>query len=104
MAVILNLDWELYEEGKRCPSYGDYKGLLKSVDSCGSACKGVASMFIYCSRKHCICETSATTEGTCEVKDSNYCTLYKYISGILKIAFIFDVDIYLTAYQFICSV
>ena len=92
MALILNLDWELYAEGKRCPSLGDHKGILNSVDSCGSVCKGVASMFIFgtnalggsgCNSNgcDCFCATGATDQGTCTTVENNWTHLYRFLNS-----------------------
>ena len=85
MAVILNLDWELYAEGKSCQNYGNYKGRLNSVDSCGSICKGVASMFMlthgYGKSMKCWCVRGATGQGTCTTITNHGYDLFRYISG-----------------------
>ena len=93
MALILNLDWELYAKGKRCPSFGDYKGRQNTVDSCGSACKGVASMFIFGTNDlegvgcysgfgcDCYCATGATDQGTCTTVENNWTHLYRFLNS-----------------------
>ena len=64
-------------------------GRLESVEECAEACTGVSSMFIFgtndfgkkrCNRKgcKCYCETSAATDGTCNVKNHRGYRLYRY--------------------------
>ena len=68
-------------------------GMVTSVLHCAVACKSVSSMFAFgtnaygnsrCSKGkcQCLCETSASSDGTCkEVRHTGY-KLYKYSSGV----------------------
>ena len=79
-------------EKEECDGSEISKGKLPSVDDCASQCKGVSSMFAFgtndflknrCNKEgcNCLCETSATEEGTCERVDHNGYRLYKYSKG-----------------------
>ena len=86
------LEFTLVGEKKECSGSEKDVGKLHSVDTCGSMCKGLASMFAFgtndfgtnrcnsdgCS---CLCETSAADQGTCDIVGHNGYRLYKYGSG-----------------------
>ena len=76
-------------EKKECSGSEESMGRFLVVDECASSCKGISSMFAFgtndfgtnrcyddgCS---CLCETSATEEGTCDSVNHNGYILYKY--------------------------
>ena len=77
------------EEKKECSGKEIPKGEQPSIDKCASECEGVASMFAFgtndfgnnrCSGNGCmcLCETSATKEGTCTSVNHKGYRLYKY--------------------------
>ena len=87
--------WSLVGEKKECSGSEDDKGTLESIASCASECKGEASMFAFgtndfgnsrCDSKgcRCLCETSATKQGTCDIINHAGYRLYKYTSGQLS--------------------
>ena len=74
---------------QECGGEEEFIGRLESVEKCAEACTGVASMFIFgtndfgknrCNRKgcKCYCETSAATDGTCNMKNHRGYRLYRY--------------------------
>ena len=74
---------------KECGGSEVSKGKLPSVDDCASQCKGVASMFAFGTNDYltnrcnsngcqCLCETSATEDGTCNSVNHKGYRLYKY--------------------------
>ena len=79
----------MVSEKKECLG-GDYEnGKFHAVDDCAALCNGVSSMFAfgtndfgtsrcYVDGCRCLCETSATAEGTCTTVDHNGYRLYKY--------------------------
>ena len=80
------------KEGKECRgSLEEPKGRLDSVQECADACYGAASMFVFGTNEFgnahcdsngtqclCLCETSATDDGTCDMSDHTGYNLYKY--------------------------
>ena len=66
--------------------------MVPSIRYCAAACKALSSMFAFGTNDYgktrcsglkcaCLCETSASSDGTCkEVGNTGY-RLYKYISG-----------------------
>ena len=106
MDIILILDYyrsQLYAERKICNAghvwYASlseilkskvYKGLQSSVESCGLACKGVASIFLYGTNDYvggksdsadCYCETDATDQGTCNTTKNGPFRMYRYLNS-----------------------
>ena len=67
-----------------------FKGANLYPEDCAKACKGLSSMYAFCSAsassKFCYCETSVKTTGKCEMKSAHGCVLYKYDLGSLKIS------------------
>ena len=85
-------------EKKECSGTEVQVGKFHSLADCGSACKGVASMFVVqtgdfggtrcvSERCECYCEISATYLGTCDIIDNKGYRLYKYNSGYYNILY-----------------
>ena len=81
----------MVEEKKECSGSEFENGKFHVVEDCASQCKGVASMFAFGTNDfgesrcyndgcRCLCETSATEEGTCTTVDMDGYRLYKYSS------------------------
>jgi len=81
--------WSLVGEKQECRGEEEYIGRFETVEECGEACGGVATMFIFgtndfgknrCNRKgcKCICEVEAAYDGTCDVKKHRGYRLYRY--------------------------
>ena len=100
--------WSLVGEKQECRGEEEYIGRFETVEECGDACGGVATMFIFgtndfgkkrCNRKgcKCVCEVEAAYDGTCKTKEHNGYRLYrydtwgKYIAYLLRL-FIFTVN------------
>ena len=86
--TVLGLDWTLVSEKRECNGPEIWAGKLKSLEDCATACRGIASMFIYgttdfgtkrCDSEgcNCVCETPARS-GACEEVDHKGYRLYKY--------------------------
>ena len=101
-------DWLLVKAKTECDGSEKAIGMVPSIRYCAAACKALSSMFAFgtndygnsrCSNDYskltwklrpelkvvskcqCLCETSASSDGTCkEVGNTGY-RLYKYISG-----------------------
>ena len=84
-------DWQQIAEKKECKG-SEVGHRLNSIDDCATACKGVASLFAFGTNDFennrcynngcdCLCETAATSQGTCEQKDHDGYRLYKYSDG-----------------------
>ena len=69
-------------------------GMVSSIGGCAAACKGLSSMFTFgtndygnarCtnsnSKCQCLCETSASSDGTCEEVHHTGYRLYKYVTS-----------------------
>ena len=74
---------------KECSGSETLSGLFHEIDDCASQCEGVSSMFAFGTNDfgvircyndgcRCLCETSATPEGTCNIVGHNGYRLYKY--------------------------
>ena len=85
----MSLDWELVAEKKECSGSETEKGTFHIIDNCASQCNGVASMFAFGTNDfgeprcynngcRCLCETSATAEGTCNKVNHKGYRLYRY--------------------------
>ena len=81
--------WSLVGEKQECRGEEEYIGRFETVEECGDACGGVATMFIFgtndfgknrCNRNgcKCICEVEAAYDGTCNVKTHRGYRLYRY--------------------------
>ena len=82
----------LVKEKTECAGSEKKIGMVPSIRDCATACKPLSSMFAFgtndygnsrCSngKCQCLCETSASSDGTCiEVRHTGY-KLYKYRSG-----------------------
>ena len=83
--------WTLVGEKQECRGEEEYIGRFETVEECGEACGGVATMFIFGTNDfgtarcegngkqcQCFCETSATDDGSCDITDHNGYRLYKY--------------------------
>ena len=70
--------YELVAENKRCDGSNIKSGTFDSVSECSDSCKSLSSMFIFASPGgDCYCETSATNDGICNMKDFGGFWLYK---------------------------
>ena len=76
-------------EKKECGGSEIFEGRLFKAEGCALNCKGVASMFIFgtnkfgtnrCNRNgcKCYCETSASDDGSCNIKNHKGYQLYKF--------------------------
>ena len=81
------IEWALVEENRECDGTEINKGRFLTVDGCSLACKGIATMFIYgtrkkCNEKGCICwcETSALPDSTCSMIPIENYELYEYVN------------------------
>ena len=79
----------LVAEKTECTDAEISKGYLPTFEECKAKCKGTSSMFSYGIKGYgrdrcdnsgcsCYCETSATTDGTCDQVNHNGYRLYKY--------------------------
>ena len=72
--------YELVAHNKECDGSEIRSGSFGSVSECYNSCKSLASMFIFPSSVgSCYCETSATNDGTCNMKDIYGYGLYKIV-------------------------
>ena len=75
-------EYDLVAENKECDGSEIKSGNFASVSECASSCKSASSMFIFridtCSLCDCYCETNATNDGTCHMKDIFGYSLYKF--------------------------
>ena len=89
---ILALEWVLVQEKTECSGSESFIGEFPSISGCASQCKMVSSMFAFGTNDYgtercnndgckCLCETSATEEGTCTIVNHNGYRLYKYSKG-----------------------
>ena len=83
------LEWELVSEKKECSGSEIGENGYNDVDDCASYCKGKSTMFAFGTNDfgttrcygdgcRCLCETSATKDGTCTTLDHDGYRLYKY--------------------------
>ena len=76
--------WTLVSTNSECSGSETQKTLVANseIKDCADACNGVSSMFIY-SKIHnkCYCETSASPDGTCNVKSMSGYNLFRYNKG-----------------------
>ena len=86
---ILTLELTLVADKKECSGSEIDADFFNTLDGCASHCKGKASMFAFGTNDYgndrcntegcrCLCETSATEKGTCEIKDHDGYRLYRY--------------------------
>ena len=85
-------DWVLVQNKKKCTGSEVYKGTLPTIAECAFNCQGIASMFVFGTNNGCIfglcrclCETSASGDGSCHQKDHNGYRLYKYKGNLIKV-------------------
>ena len=84
---LLNvLDWKMVKENMRCDGAVVNKGKFLGIGGCSSACNGLSTLFIYgtteskCDQNgcNCWCETSAGSDGTCNLIPMQGYKLYTY--------------------------
>ena len=84
------VDWVLVSDVSECSGSEIDQGQLENVIQCGERCRGVSTMFIFGTNDYgktpcengkcrCWCETSATTDGTCDITTNNGFRLYAYV-------------------------
>ena len=82
--------WELVAEKKECDGSEVSKGKKSSLEDCATECRGTASVFAFGTNDYgtircndagctCLCETSATVDGSCDQVNHNGFRLYKYL-------------------------
>ena len=91
-------EWELVADKKECDGSEFGIGLVSTLEECAKKCVW-SSMFIYGTNDYgknrcegtscrCICESAATTVGTCDQIDHKGYRLYKYkIAGNVDMSF-----------------
>ena len=73
-------------ENKTCSRswlFKGFKSYMHGIEKCEASCKGKSSLFTYgidrWNKKFmCICETEATADGRCSLKDQTGVELYEY--------------------------
>ena len=82
--------WELIAEKKECGGSEINKGYESALEDCAKQCRGTASMFLFGTNDYgttrcnddgctCVCETSATVDGSCDQVNHSGYRLYKYM-------------------------
>ena len=75
-------------ENEQCVSTKTSNVMTETKEECAIKCLGKSSMFLWgtegCigSDCPCICETSASDDGSCEREPRNGINLYKFITGL----------------------
>ena len=81
--------WVLVEDKKECNGSEIYKGKQPSSKDCANQCVETAAMFAFGTNDYgtircngdgcdCLCETSATKDGSCDQVNHSGYRLYKY--------------------------
>ena len=74
---------------KECAGSEMYKGYFHEISECAESCRQVSSMFIFGTNEFgknrcnengcaCYCETAATSDGHCQMKDHKGYNLFKF--------------------------
>ena len=90
--LFVILEWFLVGDRMECDGSNNALGSIPTIEECASNCNGQASMFAYGTNDYgtsrcdsggckCLCETAASTEGTCTEINHNGYRLYKYKSA-----------------------
>ena len=80
---LSSLEWQIVGRKKECRGTEEFIGNFADIARCADACKDRSSMFIHGIRSEgengCFCETSALSDGTCDIKDEANYNLYSYV-------------------------
>ena len=90
-------DWILVNKKKECSGSEEDKGPVVEISQCAEKCRAISSMFIFGTNEflseddvkscdedgcRCFCETKATSDGNCRMKDHNGYNLYKFVNWV----------------------
>ena len=75
---------------KDCEGHDKGMGMMSTIGECARKCKTISSMFAYGTNDFglercydqkckCVCEPTASADGTCKTKNHNGYRLYRYV-------------------------
>ena len=94
MSILV--DWILVDKKKECSGLEKQIGMVSEISQCAEKCRAISSMFVFGTNEFgyedvygkrcdeigcdCYCETEATSDGNCTVKDHDGYNLYKFVN------------------------